>query len=355
MMAIQRGKAVLSGVRVAELGNTAARFAGWLLRGLGADVTRLAPPGATAPDPLRYLDAGKHCLTLDITTSDGQASFKDMAADTDVLIETLPPGYLGGLGLAYADLSPATEGRIMVSISGFGQDGPYAAYASSELVAQATGGWLSVTGEADRPVRLPGPQSHETAALFAVNGILLALRHRRLTGQGQYLDISLQECAAAVLDHVLPRCAADGTVAARQGSLHWNNAFKVFPCADGHVLLSLQRDWDTLVGWLDAEGSAEDLAGPEWRDEEYRHDHIDHLIDVLSRWTRLRRADDLVATAQLMRFPWAKVAALSDLRQDPHLAARDFFADVEEAGKTYRVPGPPFRMSANAWTAGGGR
>jgi len=351
-MAAEQGKAVFSGLRVLELGNAAARFAGWLLHGLGADVTRIAPPAA-APGALRYLDAGKRRVEFDITNDDGHAAFLDLAVKTDVLVETFPPGYLSGLGLGYSDLSAANEGLVMASITGFGQTGPQAGYASSELVAQATGGWLSVTGEPDRPVRLPGPQASFTAALFAVNGILLALRHRRATGRGQHLDISLQECAAAVLDHVLPRCAADGTVAARQGGLHWNNAFRVFPCADGHVLLSLQRDWDTLVGWLDAEGSAADLTDARWRDETYRNGHIDHVIAVLARWTRDRSANELVETARLMRFPWAGVATIPELLADPHLAARQFFTDVIDSGRTYRVPGPPFRMSAAPWQSGG--
>ncbi len=351
-MAAPRGNTVFSGLRVLETGNVAARFAGWLLYGLGADVTRIGTPGA-APDTPRYLDAGKGRVALDITLPEGQASFRELAMKTDVLIETFPPGRLAGLGLAYADLSKDNPGLVMASITGFGQNGPHIGDASSELVAQAAGGWLSVTGEPDRPVRLPGPQAHYTAALFAVNGILLALRHRRGTGKGQHLDISLQECAAAVLDHVLPRYAADGTVAARQGSLHWNNAFKVLPCADGHVLLSLQRDWDTLVGWLDAEGAAGDLTDACWHDETYRNEHIDHVIDVLSRWTKDRSAAGLVETAQLMRFPWAKVASIPDLLADPHLKARGFFTELDAGGKKFRVPGAPFRMSAAPWRSGG--
>jgi benzylsuccinate CoA-transferase BbsE subunit len=346
------GKTVLSGVRVAETGDAAARFAGWLLRGLGAAITRVEPPDAVS-DRLRYLDTGKHLVTLDWSAAGGPAAFRELARTTDVIIETFPPGYLAGRGLSYEDLSGDNPGLVMASVTGFGQTGPRAGYAASELIAQAEGGWLSVTGGPDRPVRLPGPQAHFTAALFTVNGILLALRHRRLTGQGQHLDISLLESAAAVLDHVLPRYAADGTVAARQGSRHWNNAFRVFPCADGHILLSLQRDWDTLVGWLEAEGAAADLADARWRDEDYRNENIGRVIEVLTYWTKGKTAADLVAIGQLMRFPWAKVASLPELLNDPHLAARHFFTDVTDGGQTYRVPGAPFRMSAVPFRPGG--
>jgi crotonobetainyl-CoA:carnitine CoA-transferase CaiB-like acyl-CoA transferase len=345
---------VLSGLCVLETGNAAARFAGYLLRGLGAEVTRLEAHG-DAPGASDYLDAGKQRVTLDLATGEGKASFRDLVSKADVLIETFAPGYLAALGLAYADLSAVNPGLAMASLTPFGQDGPRAADSGSELVAQAVGGWLSVTGEADRPVRLPGSQAHFIAALFAVNSILLALRQRRQTGRGQHLDISLQECAAATLDHVLPRYAADGTVAGRQGSLHWNSAFRVFPCADGHVLLSIHREWDTLVGWMEAEGAAADLTDPRWCDEAYRNEHIDHVIEVITGWTRLKTAADFVKTGQLMRFPWAKVADIHDLPADPHLAAREFFSNFAERGKLYPVPGAPFRMSAASWLTGGDR
>jgi len=350
----EQGKAVLSGLRVLETGNAAARFAGWLLGGLGAKVTRITEPGVALAAP-RYLDAVKRRIDIDLATPEGRASFRALAGSGDVLVETFAPDYLSGHGLGYADLAAGNPGLVMASITPFGRTGPRAADAGSELVAQATGGWLSVTGEAARPVRLPGSQAHYTAALFAVNSVLLALRHRRGTGKGQQIDISLQECAAATLDHVLPRYAANGTVAVRQGSLHWNNAFRVFPCADGHVLLSIHREWDVLVGWMAAEGAAADLAEERWRDEGYRNEHIDHIIDVISRWTKHQKAAGLVETGQLMRFPWAKVASIDDLPADPHLAARGFFASLTENGKASAVPGAPFRLSAISWRTGGGR
>ena len=121
---------------------------------------------------------------------------------------------------------------------------------------------MSVCGEPDKPPLKPfGPQAYNTACLFAANGILLALWQRHTSGKGQYIDISVHESVAATLDHVLVRYFYEGEVAQRQGSLYWNKAFRIFPCKDGYILLSLLHQWETLVEWLDSEGMAEDLTG----------------------------------------------------------------------------------------------
>ena len=200
----------------------------------------------------------------------------------------------------------------MVSITPFGQDGPYKDFKASDLTLQAMGGWLSVTGEPDMPLKLCGNQAYNIAALFAVNGILLALWQRHDTGKGQHIDISIMECVAATMDHVLPRYFYGGVVSGRQGSLHWNNAFRVFPCADGYVLLSLHLHWETLVEWLASEGMAGDLTDEKWSDREERNRNIGYIIEVVEWWTLKHKAGELVKKGQLMRFPWAKVVGVKN-------------------------------------------
>lgn len=232
----------------------------------------------------------------------------DLIKKADVLIETFQPGYLASLGLDYKDLKKINPRLIMVSITHFGQNGPYRDLKSSDLINQALGGWLSVTGEANKPLKLCGEQSYNTASLFAVNGVLLALQQRHKTGKGQHIDISIMECVAATLDHVLPRYFYGGVVAERQGSRHWNNAFDILPCRDGYILVSLHQHWDTLVEWLASEGMAEDLTDARWKDGEERNHHIDHILEVLGKWTSSHRVDELLEKGQLMRFPWAGIA-----------------------------------------------
>lgn len=241
----------------------------------------------------------------------GPETIRETVKTADVLIESFPPGYLGSLGLGYKDLKKINPDLIMVSITPFGQSGPYKDFKACDLTLQALGGWMSVTGEPDAPLKLYGDQAYHTASLFAANSVLLALWHRQATGKGQYIDISIQECVTATLDHVLVRYFYEGIVSGRQGSRHWNNAFEIFRCRDGYILLSLHLHWETFVEWLAAEGMAADLAEARWRDGAERNLHIDHIVEVLGRWTLTHGVEELVQKGQLMHFPWAEVVTVN--------------------------------------------
>jgi len=225
----------------------------------------------------------------------------------DVLIETSPPGYLASWGMGYHDLHKINPRLIMVYITPFAQDGPYKDFKASDLTLQALGGWLSVTGGPQKPLKLYGRQAYNTASLFAANAVLLALWHRHETGRGQYVDISVLECVAACLDHVLVRYFYEGIISGRRGGRHWNNAFDVLPCADGYILISIHRQWETLVELMASEGMAEDLTDVKWRSREERNRGIDHIIEVMGRWTLQHKAGELEELGQLLRFPWAEV------------------------------------------------
>ncbi len=292
---------------------------------------------------------------LILADKSGQDLFRRLVKTADVLVETEAPGYLESLGLGYSSLSEINPGLVMAAITHFGQSGPYRNFKSSDLVSGALGGWLSVCGEERAPLKLFGNQAYHTASLFAANGILLALWHRHTTGKGQYIDISIMECVAATLDHVLVRYFYEGIVSGRQGSRHWNNAFRVFPCRDGYILLSLHQQWETLVEWLASEGMAGDLGDEKWRDREERNRGIDHIIKVLERWTLSHNVGELVEKGQLMHFPWARVTSIPELLNSPQLAERNYFTDIEypEAGRKYKSPGAPVKMSGSPWRAGG--
>jgi crotonobetainyl-CoA:carnitine CoA-transferase CaiB-like acyl-CoA transferase len=268
----------LAGCRVLDLTDINNLLCVRLLAGMGAKVVR----------------SKEAILAKDVKTA-------------NILIESLPPGYLASRGLGYDALSQLNPHLIMASITPFGQSGPYKDLKSCDLVNQALGGWLSVTGTPEMPLKLAGDQSYHAASLFAVNAILLALWQRGETGRGQYIDIAVQECVVATLDYTLVRYFAEGVVSQRQGSLHWNHAFRVFPCQDGYILLTLHHQWETLVELMASEGMADDLADVKWRDRQERESHLDHIIAVLEKWTLSHRAAELEQTGQLMRFPWAEV------------------------------------------------
>jgi crotonobetainyl-CoA:carnitine CoA-transferase CaiB-like acyl-CoA transferase len=233
--------------------------------------------------------------------------FRELIKQADILIETAPPGFMASMGMDYAALSKINPRLIMVAITPFGQTGLYKDLKASDLTLQTLGGWLSVTGRPERPLKLYGLQAYNTASLFAVNAVLLALFHRHETGKGQYIDVSIFECVTSTLDHVLVRHFYEAVVAGRGGSRHWNNAFDIFPCADGYILMSIHRQWETLIELMASEGMAEDLADVKWLDRDYRNRNIEHIIEVIRRWTLKHKAGELEELGQLMHFPWAEV------------------------------------------------
>ncbi len=334
---------VLSGYSVLDLTDERGRLSSRYLADMGAEVIQVEKPGTSAD--FHWENLGKRAITLDIELEQGQKILKRLVETADVLVESYPPGYLKRLGLGYPQLSKINPRLIMASITNFGQSGPYRDYKSCDIVASALGGQMYLNGEADSPPIKPfGSQSYYLASIFAAIGIMLAILSRHTSGKGQHIDISLQEGVAAALDHVLVRYFYQGVVTRRQGSLHWNGAFRIFPGKDGHVLLSLLYQWHTLVEWLASEGMAEDLTDEKWRDRDYRLEHLDHVIAVLERWTKSHTVAELVEKGQLMRFPWAEVASIPRLLASPQLEARGFWTEIEhpDTGKKYKFPAPIF-------------
>ena len=287
----------MSGYRILDLADEKGMLCSKLLADLGEDVIKIEKPGGDSsrniapflndvPHPNRslsfwYYNTSKRGITLNLETSPGRELCQRLVARADVLVETYPPGYLEKLGLGYSTLCETNPELVMASITNFGQFGPYRDYKSSDIIALALGGAMSVCGDiATSPLKPFGNQAYHTASLFAAIGILLALWNRHSSGKGQHIDISLQECVAATLDHVLVRYFHEQVVAQRQGSLHWSGAFRIFPAKDGYILLSLFQQWETLIEWLDSEGMAEDLKEAKWQDPERRRRGLDHVVEV---------------------------------------------------------------------------
>jgi len=353
----RNGEGALSGCRVLDLVDDKGMLCSRLLADMGAAVIKVEKPGGNSPRGLSLWEAnlGKSGITLNLEVKRGQEIFKRLVKTADVVVESYQPGYLEALGLGYSHLSQVNPQLIMASITDFGQNGPYRDYKSCDMVACALGGQMYVCGEPETPPLKPfGAQAYYSACLFAAVGILLALWNRHTTGRGQHIDVSVQECVAAALDHVLVRYFYEGVVARRQGSLHWNNAFRIFPCRDGYILLSLFQQWETLVEWLDAEGMAEDLTDKKWLDRGERLQHLDHVVEVLERWTQSHTVAELVEKGQLMRFPWAEVTSIPKLVGSPQLKERDFWVEVEhsETGRKYKFPGAPCKLSRSLWQVG---
>jgi crotonobetainyl-CoA:carnitine CoA-transferase CaiB-like acyl-CoA transferase len=214
-------------------------------------------------------------------------------------------------------------------------------------VSSAFGGQMYVSGSPSAPPLKPfGEQSYYAASLFAAIGILLALRKRNRSGEGEHIDISLQEAVVSTLEHVMIQYFYEKTIPKRQGSLHWNNSFCILPCKDGHILISLFQQWETLVEWMDSEGMAEDLKDEKYKGEEFRQNHLDHIIEVLQRWIKTHTANELFELGQLMRFPWATVCSPEKVLESPQLKSRGFFVEVghPEIGTSIQYSGAPYKF-----------
>ena len=346
----------LGGLRVLDLADQTGALAGKLLADLGADVILVERPDGGrlrgippfwrgVPSPERSLffwfySTGKRGITLDLTRPQGMELLGRLAASADVIIETGPPGGLDAVRDANARL-------VLVSITPFGQRGPYRDWRASDTVAQAMGGMLSVSGHPDGPpLRSLGLQAYHQAGILAAVGALAALLARETTGRGQHVDVSLQAAVAGALEHVPGLWHQAGLIGRRQGTLHWTRYFRVGRCKDGWVMHCTLGDWTSLVEWVKADGMAEDLGAAEWEDIRHRQAAAEHLFDVLDAWAARYTVAELHEGAQLRRIPYAAVRAPEALLRDAQLTERGFFVPIEHSDLGIEVPypGPPFRL-----------
>jgi crotonobetainyl-CoA:carnitine CoA-transferase CaiB-like acyl-CoA transferase len=295
-----------------------------------------------------YHNANKPSLPLDPKGEEGRVILRGLIGQADVLIETFAPGRADALGINPGQVRRINPALIHLSITGFGQAGPRSGFRWCDAVLSAFGGQMYVIGPPSGPPRaMSGGQSLYSSSLFGAVAILLALRERRLTGKGRHIDLSAQEALASTLDHVMVDYFRDHTISRRQGSMYGDGAFAILPCADGHMLLDVLANRETLLELMAAEGREEDLIGGRWRDRVYCETHFDHLVAAVGRWAKGHRKAELFALGQAMRFPWAPVCTLEEVLESPQLAARRFFFPPPAhpgIGAAVAFSGPPYRF-----------
>ena len=182
-------------------------------------------------------------------------------------------------------------------------------------------------------------------SLFAALSILLALRRRKTSGRGAYLDLSLQEAVAATLEHVLVRYFQQQSAARRRGNRHWDDAFCILPCRDGFIQLTVFQQWETLVGLMASDGMAGDLEEERWSSEAYRRSQSEHIIGIIAAWTRNHAVQELFQLGQLMGFPWAPVQSPAAVLESEQLREREFFVPLPQGAGEILHPSLPFRFS----------
>jgi len=285
----ERGQALFP-YRVLDLSDEKAMLCGKIMADLGAEVIKVERPGGDParnkgpffkdqPHPEKSLswfayNSGKKSITLNIEHQEGKGIFELLVKKSDVVIETFPPGYLEKIGLEYERLKEMNSRIILTSVTPFGQTGPYRDYKDSDLVNMAMGGYMYICGDADRPpVRVSIPQSYPMAGVQAAMGTLLALRHRNVSGQGQHVDVSIQESLTCCITIEIAFWQAQKYVAKRMGVRRRrgaNNARDLWPCKDGYIGWRLlggglgAHTMRALISWMDTEGKAGELKEIDW-------------------------------------------------------------------------------------------
>lgn len=315
----------------------------------GGDISRRCGPfPGDVPDPEQsglflHLNTNKKSITLDLRTEAGDKLFKQLLSKTDVLVENSGPG-----AMDYESLQDLNPSLILTSISYFGQDGPYCDWRGADIVAQALGGIMKLTGLPDRePLKIAGPQAEYQAGLNAAVATMTALYLRDETGRGQHIDISVIEVLASILEGALLSYTYDGTLRERDGARHPTiYPSTILPCKDGYIHVDASTDWETFARFV---GIPELL---EYKPDEIRQ-RADEIDALLIPWLAERNMEEIFHRAQEWRLPFAMVMGVDQLPDDPQFRAREFFVEVDHpvAGRlTY--PGTPFKMSESPWKAG---
>ena len=342
---------ILSDLRVLELTHRpSGAFCAKLLADQGADTIKVEPPGwgdqarheppfiDDLPHPDRAtsflaFNTNKRGITLDLAQADGRDLFLRLAPSADVIIESSPPGCLADLGLDYAALSADHPGLILVSLTYFGQDGPYADYAGDDLVAQAMGGYLyAVTGSAAQPPMGTALQQMEiTAARNGAVAVMAALLRREQTEQGAHIDVSTMEAAVSTPSGLIHPYTYTGRSPHRGGSDGNVMDGMHLPTLDGEVTLTTAgtggRPMQAWAEFLDEPG----LLDPKFATRAGRMEHWEELHALvapkLAQWTNL----DLMRETMSRGLVVGLVQTPTQVVESPHLAERGFFVELDHA------------------------
>ncbi|WP_372837518.1 CaiB/BaiF CoA transferase family protein [Phaeovulum sp.] len=330
----------LAGLKVVELARIlAGPWAGQILADLGADVIKVEAPegddtrrwgppfltheGEEAAAYFHATNRGKRSVICDFRTPEGQAFVRDLIADADVVIENFKVGGLAKYGLDYASLRALNPRLIYCSITGFGQDGPYAERAGYDYIIQGMSGLMSVTGDpAGQPQKVGVAVVDVFTGVYASTAILAAVHQRAATGAGQMIDMALFDVATSVMANQAMNYLATGTSPRRLGNAHPNLVpYAVFPCADGHLILATGNDaqYRRLCHILKLPEIAE--AAP-YRTNADRITNRDALTDLITAATLHWHKADLLAACEAAGVPAGPINEMAEVFADPQIVAR---------------------------------
>ncbi len=367
----------LAGIRVLDMTRVVAGpYAGQILGDLGAEVVkverkgegddcrRVGPPwmdtelGRQGQDSTYYqsVNRNKHSISVDFATEAGAELIRKLAANADILVENYRTGTLARYGLGYEQLKEINPKLIYCSVTGFGQTGPYAGRSGYDYLVQAMSGLMSVTGHhdgepGDGPMRVGVPIADISAGLYATISVLAALNHRNVTGQGQFIDVSLFDSQLSAMLNTFSAWFNAGTALGRTGNDHPSAApYGVFPVDDGYILIATfnDREFVRLAGVL---------GHPEWAEDARfcsmgaRVANREELKALVTEALKGKGKAEWVETLNAGQVSCGGINEMADLEKDPQVLARELIVSQQHPqGGTIRSAASPMRFSASPVT-----
>ncbi len=329
--------------------------------GSGDDTRAWGPPyakdasGADTTEAAYYLSAnrGKRSVTCDISKPEGQALIRELAKHADVVLENYKVGQLKKYGLDYESLKAIKPDLVYCSVTGFGQDGPYAHRAGYDFLIQGMGGLMSVTGERDD---LPGggPQKAGVAltdlmtGMYSTIAILAALTHRDRTGEGQYIDMALLDVQVAMLANMGSNYLNSGKAPKRWGNAHANIVpYQTFACADGYIIVATGNDGQ-YQKFVEVGGRSDLAAHERYATNPLRVKNRDELVPILAEMVKAKPRDWWIEQLEAVGVPCGPINDLHDVFKNPQVQARGMMIETAHptAGKVKLVRNP-MRLSAS--------
>ncbi|MCL4369602.1 MAG: CoA transferase [Chloroflexi bacterium] len=354
-------------MRVLELARVhAGPFGGMLMSDLGAEVikveglhgddTRNINPQINGESVyFTSYNRGKESITLNLRTERGKQLFRELVKKVDVITENYRPGTLAKIGIDYPALRKINPRIIVASLTGYGQDGPYAPRPGFDMVVQAVGGMMDLTGfPGNPPVKVGVAIGDYIGGFYLAVGVLGALRRRDTTGDGEHIDVSLLDGMVSMLEYFVPIYLHTGKVLSHVGNTRVDSVpCDTYKAKDGYVQISGQRGV-IFDRFMKAIGHPEVLVDPRFSDRKTRHLHREELDAIINEWVGSRTRAEVVETLSESEVACGPVQNIAEMVEDPQVKHREMFIQVDhsKAGKLW-APGVTLKMERAAKTKPG--
>lgn len=313
------------------------------------------PPDVQDREPyggyFQSVNRNKLSIVIDLKAEDGKQIIRRLVSGADVLVENFRTGVMDGLGLSYESLQEINPKLVYAAVRGFGDPrtgkSPYSDWPAYDVIAQAMGGMMSVTGIKDgEPLKVGPGVGDLIPASLAAFGILSALHYADETGEGQFVDVAMYDAVLAFSERIVPQYSYTGEIPAPEGNAHPTLCpFGVFPAKDGWVSIACPGDhfWQTLATIM---GREDMITDERYRNNWLRVQHMDDVIEIVSTWTSTQTKAQMIEKLG-GKIPFGPVNNAADLFADPHTAARNMLVEVEQPGSAHSfvITNTPIRMT----------